>query len=511
MLRGHLLCPEAMSPRTNSHAIRRRWQLGLAICLLCAAALWAYHNSFGGPFVFDDTESIASNASIHGFWSALRPPAEGLTVTARPVLNLSFAANYAAAGANVSGYHVVNLVIHITSARLLFGILRRTIDARRDAIRESATPIAFTVALLWVVHPLQTESVTYIVQRAESLMGLFYLLTLYAFIRGTETKENAGKKGFSLRVVWLGISWCACLSGMGTKEVMVSAPVIVFLYDRVFVAGSFKDAWVRRTGYYLSLAATWVLLAWLVSNAGFNRGGSSGQGADFSKWAYGLTQMKAIVRYLGLVFWPQPLVFDYGAQWVSSAVAAAPYMAVVVVLIIGTLVSLWRWPVVGFLGFFFFSILAPSSLIPGNRQTMAEHRMYLALAPVLLLVVLSFNRLFGRKGLILFVGAALVCGYLTLSRNEIYRSELNLWADTVNHSADNADAQVNLGTALVHAGRGTEAIDHYEEAIRRSRTILRRSTISELLRPRQETLSLAKAICAKRLRRVLTTPKRPTA
>src|SRR5208337_2368430 len=105
--------------------------------------------------------------------------------------NLSLALNYAVSGFDVRGYHVTNLAIHLAAALLLFGIVRRTATTFQGSRPEpttppAATPIALAVALLWAVHPLQTESVTYVVQRAESLMGLFYLLTLYCFLRGVE-------------------------------------------------------------------------------------------------------------------------------------------------------------------------------------------------------------------------------------------------------------------------------------------------------------------------------------
>ena len=196
----------------------------------------------------------------------LCPPSHGETVSGRPVLNLSLALNYAVSGCDVRGYHVTNLAIHLAAALLLFGIVRRTLPRFRGcgggqqlARLQLATPLALAIALLWAVHPLQTESVTYIVQRAESLMGLFYLLTLYCFLRGA---------GSARAIFWYAGSVLACLLGMATKEVMVSAPLVVLLYDRTFLAGSFREAWRRRWAYYLALAATWLLLAWLVAQTG---------------------------------------------------------------------------------------------------------------------------------------------------------------------------------------------------------------------------------------------------
>ena len=199
------------------------WATFLAGGLIVLAAVLAYRNSFGGPFIFDDELSIRQNPTIRELWpiwKPLCPPNHGEPVTGRPLLNLSFAVNYAINGLNVWGYHVANLAIHVLAALLLFGILRRTflLPSLGNFRIPTPTCLALAIALLWAVHPLQTESVTYIVQRAESLVGLFYLLTLYCFIRGATPAEDS---------LWYAGAVLACLLGMASKEVMVSAPLIV--------------------------------------------------------------------------------------------------------------------------------------------------------------------------------------------------------------------------------------------------------------------------------------------
>ena len=320
------------------------------------------------------------------------PPNHGETVTGRPLLNLSFAVNYAISGLNVWSYHAANLAIHVLAALLLFGILRRTFLLPRWAEFLSAAfaepalrlgCLALAIALLWAIHPLQTESVTYIVQRAESLVGLFYLLTLYCFIRGATSGRGRS---------WYAAAVLACLLGMASKEVMVSAPLMVLLYDRAFLAGSFREAWRRRYGVYLALASTWLLLGWLVIVAG-NRGGSAGFGAGVGSWAYLCTQFGAIVHYLKLSVWPHPLLLDYGPDTVPMTLEILPDAILVVLLGLATLVALWRWPKIGFLGAWFFAILAPtSSIVPVATQVVAEHRMYLPLAAVVTAVTLGWVR-----------------------------------------------------------------------------------------------------------------------
>lgn len=198
------------------------------------------------------------------------------------------------------------------------------------------------MALLWTLHPLQAEAVTYLVQRAESLMGLFYLLTMYGFIRGVEGHLLSGTRHEVLSgnrrtghlpddiepsrsgTSWYALSAAACLAGMATKEVMVSAPLMVLFYDRTFVAGSVREAWRQRWRLYLGLGATWILLGWLVVNPG-SRGGTAGFGAGLAWPAYALTQFGAIIRYLQLAVWPHPLVLDCGATVVTRVGEVAPY------------------------------------------------------------------------------------------------------------------------------------------------------------------------------------------
>ena len=169
----------------------------LAVALLLLAGVVAYSNSFSAPFLFDDDPAIADNPTIRSLWppwGVLSPPNTGAGVNGRPVINLSFAINYSLGGLGVRGYHVANLAIHLCAALALFGIIRRTLlrPVLQPRFGDHALPIAFVAALVWMLHPLQTESVIFVEQRTESLMGLFYLLTLYAAVRGMEAPPSRG-------------------------------------------------------------------------------------------------------------------------------------------------------------------------------------------------------------------------------------------------------------------------------------------------------------------------------
>ena len=243
----------------------------------------------------------------------------------------------------------------------------------------------------------------------------------------------------------------------------------MLLYDRAFLGGSFREAWRRRHRAYLGLASTWILLVCLVIGGGGGRGASSGFGIDIPWWAYGLTQFQAIAQYLKLAVWPHPLVFEYGTFWVRNAWQVIPCACLVVPLIAASIAALWRWPAWGFLGFCFFAILAPTSLVPGTMQMIVEHRMYLALAPVVVAIACAGRAATGASGawpvmLLVFSG---VCGVLTAHRNDIYRSDLALWQDTVAKRPEGAVARCNLAIAWTKVpGKLDEAIAQFKEALR---------------------------------------------
>lgn len=424
--------------------------------ILVAAAVAAYGRTLSVPFLFDDVPSIADNPTIRHLSGAFWPPADS-TVGGRPVLNLSLAFDYAVSGTGVWSYHATNVAIHTLAGLALYGVARRTLAALGS---RSATAVAFSAALLWVVHPLQTESVTYVIQRAESLMALFYLLTLYAFIRA------AGSAGRAARA-WSAACVGACLLGMATKEVMVSAPLIVLLYDRTFASGSFREALGRRAALYGCLAATWPVLALLVLST-HGRGGTVGFASGVSWWGYALAQFPALVHYLRLCVWPRPLIFDYGHVPAPPSLATALDAAVVIGLLGATAWALVRRPALGFLGACFFAILAPSSsVVPVATEVMAEHRMYLPLAAATVLAAVAMDRWIGRLlvAATLALAAALLAA--TWQRNGAYRSALSLWSDVAAKAPGNDRAQFNLGCALVaQSGRLQEAAARFEEAIR---------------------------------------------
>lgn len=441
--------------------VPERWPHRLAVLLLTCAVVIVYAGSLKAPFVFDDMNGIVNNPSIRHLWpiwDALNPPANATGAIGRPVINLSLAINHALGGLDPRGYHAFNILVHVLATLLLFGLVRRTLlrPGLRETYGRAALGLSFTMAALWALHPLLTESVTCVIQRSESLGALFYLLTLYAFGRSLEGKARA----------WQIVSVLACLVGMAAKEILASAPLIVLLYDRTFGAGTFKAAWRARWRYYVAMMATWLWLAVLIASSQ-DRGGTADLSLGLGSWYYALTQCKAIILYLKLSFWPHPLVMDYGTDMIHHLGAVWPQAVLLLTLVAATFVALVRKPVVGFLAFTFFSILAPSSsFVPLVTQTIAEHRMYLPLAALVVLVVATAYRWWPRWTIPASLGLALLGGVGTIVRNQDYATVDGIWLDTARKAPTNARAYVNLGSFYAREGRLHEAIGYYDEAIR---------------------------------------------
>jgi len=439
--------------------------------IIAGAAILAYSRTFTVPFLFDDLGAIAGNSTLRHWSTAFFPPAGGMPVSGRPLVNLSLAANYAWSGTQTWSYHLSNLLIHVFAGWTLFGVARRTLGFLPQ-LAPRGDFLALAISLLWTLHPIQTESVTYLSQRAEALMGLFYLLSLYGFIRAYGREPSADR--------WAVVSVGAAALGMLAKEVMVTAPVMIFLYDRTFCAGGFKAAWRKRRGYYAALACSWIALAYVVIQAG-SRGNTAGFHSSVKWWAYSFTQLRSVADYFRLSLWPRPLIFDYGLVLGGPRVEMIGDAILVIGLLVGTSWLLGKRSPWGFLGAWFFVILAPSSsVIPVATELEAEHRVYLSLAAVIAGVVIGANWLLtrltasnrlgataiGRIGLGLLTVAAIALAASTFARNHAYESVLAFWQDAAEKTPDNAGARNNFGNALAEQGRIPEAIVQYEAALR---------------------------------------------
>jgi Flp pilus assembly protein TadD len=450
--------PATTSARTSAAATSLGWW---RVALLLIAGMAIYSNSLSGPFIFDDTLSVVTNSSIREWTSGVLSAGRETPTAGRPLVNVSMAINYALGGLAVRGYHVGNLALHLLCALLLFACATLTLRLPRvpEWLRDRATAVGFAIALLWMVHPLNSEVVDYITERSESMMALAFLATIYGSARAL---------GSARRGVWQGLAVAACAAGMACKESMVTAPVAVVLYDATMVFESPAQALRQRWRLYGALAATWVILAGLLQTGA--RIYSAGFSTNVSPWTYLLNQTVMLVRYLRLAVWPNALVVNYGWPRPLALVDVLPAALFIVTLVLLTGIALRRRPMLGFLGAWFFLTLAPtSSILPIATEVGAERRMYLPVMALVALALVGLARLATRfpRGravtMALVAVVATILGATTLARNREYGSPLGL-AETVLARWPTPSAESAVGQELAVAGRHDEAIARLRQA-----------------------------------------------
>jgi protein O-mannosyl-transferase len=494
----------------------RRAILFLGMLVLGVAVFLVYYPATRGPFIGDDFATIVDNPSIRQLWpplgsgkspGPLNPP-KTTPVHGRPLVNVALAVNYHFGGLDPFGYRIVHIVVHLFSAMLLWAILARTLrlDYFQGRFDRVAEPLSFAAALVWALHPVNTESLVYVTQRTELMMGMFYLATLYSSIRYWEEK-GAGpicRNGpTNLRSVpgashkldlspflpaapttWLVLATLACVSGMLSKEMMASAPAMVLLFERTFIAGSFRRALGRSWPLYVGLALAWLPVLALNFNGPRTPGAGFGMGATALEWWF--TQAQVLFLYLKLAVWPWPLVIHYEFPYLKTAYEAWPWLLPAGLLAIATSVLVWRRSAVGYVAVWVFAVLSPTLLIPLVGETVAERRMYVPLAAIVPLVIIggyvvqlrvwrSVARCAGRESLrggpvavfsIATIALVIVFGCVSSHRLLAYRDRLSLWQDAALHQPHNPVVQLNVGTLLAEAGQLAKAIGHFEEAAR---------------------------------------------
>jgi tetratricopeptide (TPR) repeat protein len=432
--------------------------------LLVVPVALAYANTLSCPFILDDPHILGL---LKSRWHVA--PMEYLCLGRRTLFNLSMMLNYALGGEDPRGYHVLNLAIHLAATLSLFGLVRQTLltPRLRDRWGASSRPVALAVALLWGLHPLCTESVTYTVQRAEAMYGLFTFLAGYCLVRSALAGTRRGDLG------WQAGCLLACGLGMLSKEAMIATLPLLPLYDRIFLASSWRETLRRRSPLFGGILLFGVLPAVVLGMA--QSLGSAAFDADgISSWEYFLTQGRAILRYLHLAFWPDNLCFNYG--WPTVDGPGEVWLELVVVGILGmaTALALWKRPAIGFLGAWFFVHLAPRSSFAPRPDICVEHRMYVPLAAIVALTVCGAWAWAAAPAATtrrrwLLIGTcvvALALGVRTFRRNRDYRSVLSIWEDAVRTSPDSPRGRVSLAFALAEAGKHEAAMEQLRHALR---------------------------------------------
>ncbi len=434
----------------------------LLVALLAGAA---FSSSFAGRFVFDDIHEIARNPALDRLWPPWPAMFVGHHLPARPLPYLTFAIDRRLWGIEPFGFHVTNLAIHVTAAIILLDLARATLVAPRlrDRWGGRAVAVAAAIAAIWAVHPLQTQAVTYVYQRIESLHGMFFLAALAAFARAAAT-------GWSRR--WLAASLAATGAAMASKETAVVLPVVILAWDWCFAADGRVAAMRSRWGWYLLLISTWGILVLQLATQGSKY--LEFRTAVRSPLDYAVTQPGVILHYLRLAVWPVNQQLDYSGWPVARLPTALPALAVVLGAALTSAVGLFRCRAWSFVAAAFFLTLAPTSSILPIEAFANEQRMYLPLAALVaglvVAAVAAANRVGERlrlpapavqRGLAVAAATVIVpLAVTTWVRGTAYASVEGIWRDVLAKDPENYRAHWALSAVSDEAGDTKRAIAH---------------------------------------------------
>ena len=447
----------------------------LHLLLICFAGMAVYANTLGAPFALDDITSITTNPITRNF---------KVVLNSRIVTYLSLALNYRLHGLEVTGYHVVNLCIHLTNGMLVYaflGFLQKTplLEGSPFTSYEKRLISLFS-ALLFICHPLQTQAVTYISQRAASLATLFYLAThlLYLAARLSRSRKHAVAIGSA--------AFVAALLALATKEIAFTLPLTLLMAELIFFGGSLRQKLLPLS--LLFLPALFVPLA-LIPTLGA-RGNLTellakvtSLTSDISRGEYLLTQFRVILTYLRLLFLPigQNVDYDYPVfrSMTPEVLASLAVIVAILALAVYLLIRSSRQgeaelKLVAFGLFWFFTALSVESSILPTPDVIFEHRLYLpsvGFFSAAVAAMFALRRHLQKKAvaallLPLLVLVVLVLAGAAAARNSVWRDEVSLWKDIVAKSPLKARAHGNLGNAYQSRGRFEEAAREYAEVIR---------------------------------------------
>ncbi len=447
---------DTVSPTSSRRLV---WLLPLVLIVACVLA---YSNSFSGVYHMDDRARIVDAPAIRDWRTAVRH-------TSRPLVDLSLWGNLVMGG-NRADLHLFNLLVHLGAVLALYGSLRYVVPAFcGTGVNVPVTGLAFGTALLWGLHPLQTESVTYIVQRAEAMMGMFFFVGFYGYLRGVATEHAR----------WFVLTTLALLCAVASKPVIVIGPLLLLLYDRQAVAGSVRAAWRARGGWYAAFGLSLVFGAVLFLQPNESSTTVGSNAGLVHPLRYALTQPAVIARYLRLSILPVNQCFDYA--WPPATVRVSTVLQLVTalaVVLIGGILA-WRRHPLGYAAVTFLLLLAPTSSVIPVADCAVEHRVYVPLAIVMATMVLGSWRLAtqyagGTKRTLGLLAAALVIvalvfGIATYRRNMLYTSHVALARDTVTKRPDNFRGRIAFVNALLEQDNFLEAADAATAAVAHAR------------------------------------------
>jgi Flp pilus assembly protein TadD len=443
----------------------------LIVAAAAVLVVFIYTAALPGPFVFDDEVNITDNRHIRIAslsWDELSSAAFKSPIVNRPVANLSLALNYFFNGYNVVGFRFVNLLIHITNGFLLYALARATLRTpAMAAYHEKAGLAAAFAAAVWLVHPLHTQSVAYIVQRMTSMAVMFYLLSMLCYARA-RLASSAGARAALFAACGL-----AGLLALGCKEIAATLPAFLLLYEWFFFHMADRS-WLRRFLPAIAVVSVLTAVISLVFIGGrnpFEQILNPYAGGEFSAWQRMLTQLRVVCVYISLLLWPDPskLNLDYDFSASTSLLAPPSTLAALLIIAAALLLSIplaRREPLVSYAILWFFgNLVIESSVI--RLETVFEHRTYLpSVMPVTALVAFWFRRV-RLKWAAIGVLSAVAAGWAgwTYQRSQVWSDAVTLWQDCTAKSPLKPRPYNNLGVALIEKGRLAESESFFQKAL----------------------------------------------
>ncbi len=479
-------------PSGRPKAAGSRWSWLAPVVGILALGCFAYANSLHGEFAFDDREHLRDNLAIRDLGAFLGPTGYRLYPN-RFVAYATFALNYRLGGLDVFGYHLANLIIHLLASLILYRLVRllfQTPLVRGSRLAGNSRSVAFVASALFVTHPLGTQAVTYIVQRLASLAALFYLLAVVLYIAWRLAAESPGVRGWRRALLYFGVL-VASLLAVRTKEVAFTLPAALVLVEFLFFPPGGFRRWIPVApvgAIALLIPATWVNLAGPVAEVAASADRVTRLLTPMSRLDYLKTQAVVVCEYLRLLAWPSGQNLDHDFP-VFTSILAPRVLGSLAILLALAASAIWlalrttprpgrpsldpAFRLVAFgIGWFFLTLAVESSLIP-IVDVIYEHRAYLpsaglfaSAATLLGLVALRFApEGAGRTTVLAGVALALLLGSLSLRRNAVWATAVELWSDTAAKSPGKFRPHLNLGESLDAARDLAGAEREYRRAV----------------------------------------------
>lgn len=457
------------NPESSLDAHRPKYEF-LLIVFLAVVVFFLYAKTLPGDFIFDDRHNIRDNRHIrltHITAKRLLDAVLESPAYRRPVANISFALNYYFHGYRVAGFHLVNILIHVANGLLLYVLI--SITLRTPALRASSPAcrwVPFFAAFIWLVHPIQTQSVSYIVQRMNNMATMFYILSLLFYTEARFATGNTKKAAWFCAVVVSGFL------ALGSKEISATLPFFIFIYEWYFFQ-NLSFAWFKKRIPMMVGVMILLVIISLIYLGGhpLEKISSIYATHHLSMAQRALSQFRVVLFYISLLLWPHPsrLNLDHDFQPSHSLLDPATTllsMTAIVVFLVLAVLTAKKQRLISFCILWYFGNLVIESSIIG-LELVFEHRNYMPSMLFIFLGVLLSYRYLKPKWLapLLLSVVAVICAFWTFERNEVWRSPVLIWKDSIKKSPQNPRPYNNLGVALAHQGHYRLAVDQYHNAL----------------------------------------------